>query len=458
MSALIPDNIFLSHLRKQNGAALMVMLVLIVIGSAAFLVNALSRAGLQTERDKITADALAQAKDALIGYSVKIKLTSSTSANQPRPGDLPCPDTDNDGISGDATYTTCDQQTQRIGRLPWKTLGLPDLRDSSGERLWYAVSNNFKSNTRTPLLNSDTPGSITIRSSDGIVISDASLGNGLVAVIFAPGNVIQRQGAASPQNRSCTIGVDCDAQEICSTTSTPKCNPINYLDNMPPGINTEDNADFIDNSATDGFIQGIVKDNNGKIIVNDQLLGITQDNIMQAIQKRVAGEVKNCLNDYATNNNNRYPWAVPLSDLTYHDNTNQLFGRIPDDLTKTQINFGGSLSSGTWGAACNTHISNTASSWWSNWRGIVFYGLADAYKPALTAPSCGTCLVVTTVSAASDKKFVVIVAGKMLSTQTNRPTNQSTLSNYLELPNSGGTTTFSQGAPSATFNDTLVFQ
>ena len=35
-------------------------------------------------------------------------------------------------------------QDQRLGRLPWKTLGLPDLRDGYAERLWYAVSTRYK--------------------------------------------------------------------------------------------------------------------------------------------------------------------------------------------------------------------------------------------------------------------------------------------------------------------------
>ncbi|MDD5181297.1 MAG: hypothetical protein PHT15_08570, partial [Gallionellaceae bacterium] len=49
---------------RQRGAALMVMLVILVMGSAAFLVSSLSRSALQTERDQKTAEALAQAKEA----------------------------------------------------------------------------------------------------------------------------------------------------------------------------------------------------------------------------------------------------------------------------------------------------------------------------------------------------------------------------------------------------------
>ena len=85
------------HARKQHGAALMVMLVILVLGAATVLVTSLNSSRLRMERDKITADALAQAKEALIGYAVKVALTKSSSENQARPGDLPCPDMDNDG-------------------------------------------------------------------------------------------------------------------------------------------------------------------------------------------------------------------------------------------------------------------------------------------------------------------------------------------------------------------------
>ena len=51
-----------------------------------------------------------------------------------RLGDLPCPDRDDDG-DADAV-PGCDTAALALGRLPWKTLGLPDLRDGDGERLW----------------------------------------------------------------------------------------------------------------------------------------------------------------------------------------------------------------------------------------------------------------------------------------------------------------------------------
>ena len=446
---------------KQRGAALMVMLVIMVIGAAVFLVSALNSSALQTKRDKITADALAQAKEALIGYAVGVNFTGGLE----RPGDLPCPDMDNNGIAEPSCGSAAgSNQAKRLGRLPWKTLGIPDLRDGSGERLWYAVSNNFKKSTRTAVLNSDTPGTITIRSLDGNVVNDGSTTSGAVAVIIAPGDGLTRQDNVS-QARGCTVGVDCDATGKCtsaSPTTVPKCNPVNYLDIATVGGSTEDNANFIDSSATNGFIQGRIKANSGQLIVNDQLLVITQDVIMQPMQKRVAAEVKQCLTDYAAQgqNNGRYPWAAILDASTaptYGDVSDTLFGRLPDIFSETLADSGGGMKNG-WTTICNMNLG----SWWSNWKEMVFYGLADAYKPVnppSTLTTCPTCLTVNPPSSTADKKIVVIVAGKKLGGQLRTSNmDKGTLSNYLEAPNSGGATTFSQGTPSATFNDTVVSQ
>lgn len=467
MPALFTDINLHPCLRKQRGAALMVMLVIIIIGSAAFLVSALSRAGLQIERDKITADALAQAKDALVGYASSVTLTSSGSA---RPGDLPCPDINNDGSAD----TPCSGNA--LGRLPWKTLGLSDLRDSSGERLWYAVSTNFKNSPRTTCtnsnltgcLNSDTSGTISVFSSDGVLLNNGGGGTGAVAVIIAPGDVLQRQGGPL-QDRSS------------AGTNTAS----NYLDIATVGAITQDNANFVDSSASNGFIQGRITiydpaTKTNPVILNDQLLVITQDNIIQPIQKRVAAEVKNCLSEYAANSQNQgplpnqgyYPWAaartVSGSSIVYNDSDRLEFGHIPDAFfAQTCSDTGGSncnsIQNGgmtnKWGPACS--LANT--NWWVNWKEMVFYGLTHNLRPHNLghnhACSNGTCLVINPPSTVADKQFVVIVAGKKIGTQVRSTnTDKSSLSNYLEGANANGATPFEQSPLTTTFNDTVVFQ
>jgi len=434
----------ITHLSKhrQRGAAFIVMLVIMIMGVAAFLVSSLNSSAVQIRRDQVNTEVMAQAKEALIGYAASVNLTTGSK----RPGDLPCPDTNNDGIAelscGNASGTT--GQALRIGRLPWLTLGLPDLRDSSGERLWYAVSNNFKNNTKTTCsaagqpgcLNSDSAGTITVRSPNGNILFDASLGNGVVAIIISPGDVLQRTDQPAPQDRS-SGGIN---------------NPQNYLD-IALG---EDNATFVD-GATDGFIQGRVKDINGNVILNDQMIVITQDNIMQALQKRVAGEVRQCLSEYANPANSGiglYPWAAPTIGPSYIDTSGTLFGRIPDTPFGDTLGDNGSMNN-TWVGNCNILSS---SGWWLNWKEQVFFGMSDYYSPDQNTGA--PLLTVTPPSLVANKQFVVIVAGKMLPGQVRSLNSDKSIpNNYLEGQNSVmGTTLFIQSSPSATFNDTVGFQ
>ncbi|MDP2027628.1 hypothetical protein [Sulfuriferula sp.] len=466
--------------RHQHGALLILLVIALGILAATVFVGMLSSSDIQNQRDKTTAAALAEAKAALIGFAVGVNLT--TTANR-RPGDLPCPDLNNDGIAetscGNAAGTT--DQNLRIGRLPWKTLGLNDLRDGEGERLWYAVSNNFKNNTRTVCtspgqlgcLNSDSKGTITIRNSNGQITYDGNGSTGAVAIVISPGAVLQRQGAANTQDRSCTIGTNCDVAEKCTTSPaslTPKCNPTNYLDIG----NGEDNADFVD-SNSNGFINGLIlvanplNPNNRIVIVNDRLLTISADEIIPLLAKRVGGEVMNCLSIYSTTNQNnqRYPWAAKLDisvppNYNYNDATDIRFGRIPDSpFSNTQTSSGNiNTMDKVWPGACKI-TSN--SGWWLNWKEMVFYGVADTYKPSTTnpplSPPCPSCLRVNPPSTTADKHVVVIVAGKMLPGQsrTTNP-NKGDAANYLEGGNESGIDMYTSGNTTPTFNDYLLYK
>lgn len=155
-----------------------------------------------------------------------------------------------------------------------------------------------------------------------------------------------------------------------------------------------------------------------------------------------------------------YPWSAKLDGSiapSYDDVSGTLFGRLPETFANTVADSGGGMKNG-WTTSCTMNLG----SWWNNWREMVFYGLADAYKPAnppSTPTTCPTCLTVSPPSATADKKFVVVVAGKKLVGQARTSNaDKGILSNYLEAPNSGGATAFAQGASSATFNDTVIFQ
>src|SRR3954462_10142306 len=118
-----------THRNKQSGIAILLLLGLLALLAALFVVKSADQAARHNEADQRTADVLAQTKEALVGYA----------ANYPdeHPGRvfgyLPCPDMDGTGGEGTAKSTCGATDVTLIGRLPWKTLELPPLRDGSGE-------------------------------------------------------------------------------------------------------------------------------------------------------------------------------------------------------------------------------------------------------------------------------------------------------------------------------------
>lgn len=220
---------------EQRGQALLLVLVLLGAGIAAFIYNYVSPAALAIEREKVTRAVLAQARDALIGYAV---------SNTGRPGALPCPD-----ASGNGTQQgSCSLPDNRIGRLPWKSLGLPDLRDGSGERLWYAVSERYTNSPVVGTLNTMTPGEYAV---DGV---------SAIAIVFAPGAVT---GAQVRDGGNSSI-------------------VANYLE----GENANGDAVFTAGAAG----------------ANDRLLLLTHEVLFPAVELRVARQAREVLLAYFTAN------------------------------------------------------------------------------------------------------------------------------------------------------------
>lgn len=236
-------NNFHHYPRRQHGAALMVMLVIMVMGTATFLVSSLSKSALSTVRQETTSAALAQAKEALIGYAA---------SDDNRPGELPCPDINDDGVititGPDADYSGSNC-ISLVGRLPWKTLGLPDLRDAAGERLWYAVSDPFHANASNAL-NSDTAGTLSV--------SGNITANNVIAILFAPGQALpgQNRSTANANNYS------------------------HYLESVVTAYTA------FNLSTTDDIL-------GGNYTYNDQMSLITSDNLFRAVEKAVASHFKN---------------------------------------------------------------------------------------------------------------------------------------------------------------------
>lgn len=290
----------LLRLKPQRGLALIFVISVLALAAILVLLGSLNAASLRVERDRTTREALIKAKEALIAYAVSDPI---------RPGELPCPDINDDGklvIGEDIIGSACASYT---GRLPWVTLGIPDLRDDSGERLWYALSVDFHANG-TVALNSNT----AFRTGNtSLTISGTQPAANVVAVVFSAGSRLQRADGVF-QARGCTVGVNCDATRKCTTSpasNTPKCNPINYLD-VSGGI---DNADLDKNFVSAGESASF----------NDRVLAIYSDDIMSLVQKRtgmtLAQNLRSHFDAWQTaalitpaSRKGFYPWAAPLTD------------------------------------------------------------------------------------------------------------------------------------------------
>lgn len=455
----------------QRGLVAGTTALLLLLLTAAVVASALAARDGLPRRDEITASALARAKEALLAYAAARPVDEIVG-----PGYLPCPDLDDDGWA-EATCGSLNGETgqaQRLGRLPWKTLGLPDLRDADGERLWYAVSSKHKgllNCAASPACLDMGPeaaiGTITVRDARGNVLHDGTSSSthapgigGAVAIVLAPGAPLRRwQG--SMQRRTCEGGA-CNPLGHCVTsppTLTPKCNAENYLDRSPgPAYFDEDNARFVDrNDAAgrdlnrDGFIQGPIVDHHGVTWVNDRIAAISYDDLMPRVMRRVAAEVTACLQAYgaAPANQGRTPWATPLcrsrnADMgkRWADAEGALFGRIPDTpFRATQESSGGRMSALWPPAPASCHIAeaagNTSSltrfTWWSAWKRHVFYATTEPNTPRPSSAEACDAIACLTVSPAtgestpqSGHRFAVLVAGHPLSFDGGRQSRDAT--------------------------------
>ncbi len=189
----------------QEGAALLIFAMLLAFGAIAYLVSGLSSDSVNRKRDQHIQAALAQAKEALIGYAMRYRDQELTHNPSQVYGYLPLPDlgtSHNNNV--DCTGEGCDaanfagnaDNSTVIGRLPWRTLGIEPLRDSNGECLWYVVSGSHQRIRQASPMNWDSLAHLDIVVANGnAALSSiiASPHGRPVAVIFAPGAPLSGQ-------------------------------------------------------------------------------------------------------------------------------------------------------------------------------------------------------------------------------------------------------------------------
>ncbi|TRZ68526.1 MAG: hypothetical protein D4S02_03620, partial [Rhodocyclaceae bacterium] len=176
---------------------MLIMLVIVVMGSMFAVTSQLEFVSRKYSRGEATLKSLTLAKEALIGYAATYRDSNSNEVF----GYLPCPDI----ASGDGTAAaSCGSvNNAAVGLFPYRTLGLPDLRDSDGGCPWYAVSGPAKNSPKatTTVMNWDTQGQFSI----GSAIVPESGDGGAVAVIFAAGVPLSGQIRSISGSYPCQI-------------------------------------------------------------------------------------------------------------------------------------------------------------------------------------------------------------------------------------------------------------
>jgi len=183
----------------QSGFAGVMIIALLLLLGGTFTVWLATRAGdaAEAERQIRTRQALALARDALITFA----------SSNPDRGHLPCPAQPPPNQPGIAE-NSCSAHGLRIGRLPWRTLQLPDLRDGNGDALWYAVSEPF-TNDQAKINSAISAGTLTIDGQGGVL-----------AIVFSPGKVLEGQSRAVALEPCAAIGSNLRA-DYCA---------VNFLD------------------------------------------------------------------------------------------------------------------------------------------------------------------------------------------------------------------------------------
>lgn len=387
--------------KKQQGMMLMMLLFLVGLAAVAMVLKSMSANSIRTERDKKTAAALAEAKAALIGWSI-----ARGEAGSQRPGELPCPDNDAPNTAG---YGFEDGAcvAGKIGRLPWKTLGIQEPLDGDGEVLWYAIDGAFRirwgsSNATNQPINIDTKASIQVFHAGGERLTMPD--NGAAAVIFSPGAPLD--GQSRGQNNVGCHATGTNIQEnIC---------PSNYLEAIGGLNNALNQGPYITVTKSDQF--------------NDKLTFVSASDLLSLVENRVVVEVQKRLSGYKTVHG-FYPYPAKFDDPNCLD--------VGRDGASTACQSDNTVCQGRFPSG--TEIAGETPNWlganqFPEWFRFNLWGQVITYavdKDELVAPPTA-CTTSLTVDGVPRKALIVMPGQPLAAINRSLPMQSSNLSDYLE--------------------------
>lgn len=313
----------------QHGAALLVLLMALLVGSGYSLLQYHSVNHVRANTDEEIALSLMAAKSALIAFAVNY---ADNYGHNTRGGTgrLPCPAL----ARHSSPATNCG--VNAIGYLPtvWtrdgKRMEIDHLERFLDEDFWYAVSADFRYNPSYNSLNSDSSHNLFQVDSD----------NEVIGVVIAPGDPLDGQSAARGSG-------------VVSA----------YLE----GENADGDGQF--STSQPGS--------------NDRIILITRSDLVPLIEKRVLGFTRDWLREYRQQYGH-YPYASLLGSETGDCVEGQMAGMLSMQRGNcASVSFGEFVSASV---ASGRSLNQT---WFdrNDWRHLIYYRV----DPACTAVTGGIC-------------------------------------------------------------------
>jgi len=455
---------------RQSGAALLLMMLVVIVAAATILVTKLSRHSGNSTEAVATQTVLATAKNALLDFAVTHPDLVPGAALQ-----LPCPDIDDSGgmPEGESHTLDCAEPGQTvIGRLPWRTLGIPALKDAAGECLWYVVSGEYKSAaaTTSSMINADTNGQLQLfQLESALMIEGTTPDTRPVAMIIAPQKAMRGQSrqAVSQPEQQCSDDF-LIASFLDSDTGSGISNAI-----VNPGIGLDQFVKSVgQNAEMNDRILTISRGELSDLTYNRHDFQVRIDLLTQALAKCVAAYG---LSNPGGPDDRRLPWPASTSLGDYREDSEYddvvggiLSGRLADAVDGSNAETGNPVD-----RLITDCSQDVVPEWdvelfglWRNWKDHFFYYVAESFSPDSAAPNvCTDCI---TVNGSGQYAAVILFANRRLTAigqiRNGPPLDVDTkvqVSNYLESANASshpytsGTTDLQSGSADASFNDIL---
>ena len=458
---------------NQRGAVLLLFMVVLIAIASIFVSSLMGKKAAEVTQNKIDHDykVLRKAKQALLSYAVDYSLPIHAGGFS-NMGILPCPDLNTNSSSGAQDSPCGNLHTNSAGFLPWKTLGIDSLRDSSGECLWYVVSGDYKTGPKARMRNEDSNGSLKVQDENGLLYHGPNPDDRPIALIITPGGILQGQSHLP----------DCQGNS----------NEVNYLESggsvhhaTGASFNyTTDHADTADKIWT--YVYGTASSRLDNSNFNDKMVWITKNEYWAAVKAQgdlkatdptsainiLTKDIAQCLTDYANHGNNidsstgelrRWlPSPAPIAlndyrtDAEYTDQAGRNIGRLPRYIDDSQAvaNIGGGdadLFAQDPITMAKCAFTSEQQALWQNWKDHFFYVVSQDYminaSPSVNLLSrcgpddpddeSGACITVNSIKNAA----VVFYADSVTNGQSRNAPNtippdsdeKNILDNYLEI-------------------------